>query len=153
MALETTGPPRGELLRVGDSERQAVAQELQDHYAQGRLTWDELDQRLAGAWAARTQADLTPLLVDLPALGGRRAGPQPPAAERRLLDRQRGRGVNAHLLVWFLVLAAAIALVTMTDGLILIPLGILVLHGGRHHHRGHHQAGPRERHGHPNAWS
>ena len=33
-------------LRVGDAEREAVAAELREHYAQGRLTIDDFQRRL-----------------------------------------------------------------------------------------------------------
>jgi hypothetical protein len=32
-------------LRVGDAEREAVAGQLREHYAHGRITHDELDNR------------------------------------------------------------------------------------------------------------
>src|SRR5215469_425100 len=53
-------------LRIGDTEREAVAAELREHYAQGRLTLDELNQRLDAAFAAKTQRDLQRITSDLP---------------------------------------------------------------------------------------
>ena len=41
---------------------------LHAHYVAGRLTHDELDDRVAQAYAARTRGDLASLLGDLPAL-------------------------------------------------------------------------------------
>ena len=55
-------------LRAGDADRQAVVAELQQHYVQGRLTSDELGERVAQALAARTFGDFDQLLADLPAL-------------------------------------------------------------------------------------
>jgi hypothetical protein len=55
-------------LRVGDADRQAVVSELQQHYVQGRLTSDELGERVAQALNARTFGDLSQPLADLPAL-------------------------------------------------------------------------------------
>jgi Domain of unknown function (DUF1707) len=57
----------GSNLRVGDAEREAVAAQLRDHYADGRLTMDELNERLDQAFAAKTQADLRTVTRDLPA--------------------------------------------------------------------------------------
>jgi hypothetical protein len=58
-------PERPEL-RIGDVEREAAVSALGDHYAAGRLTKDEYDERAAVAWAARTNSDLWPLFLDLP---------------------------------------------------------------------------------------
>jgi hypothetical protein len=53
-------------LRIGDADRDAVAAELREHYAHGRLTLEEFNQRLDAAFAAKTQADLSRLTSDLP---------------------------------------------------------------------------------------
>lgn len=53
-------------MRVGDSEREQVAAMLRDACAAGRLTIDELDQRLAHVLDARTASDLEQQLADLP---------------------------------------------------------------------------------------
>lgn len=43
---------------VGDSERERAAVALREHYARGRLTVDELSDRVAGVVAARSQREL-----------------------------------------------------------------------------------------------
>jgi hypothetical protein len=53
-------------LRIGDAERDAVAAELREHYAHGRLTLEEFNERLDAAFAAKTQRDLNRLISDLP---------------------------------------------------------------------------------------
>ena len=53
-------------IRIGDAERTAAAQELGEHFAQGRLTPDEHQERLDRVMDARTAADLTPVFADLP---------------------------------------------------------------------------------------
>src|SRR2546423_14681030 len=53
-------------VRVGDADREAVAAQLREHYADGRLTLDELNERLDQAFAAKTRADLNTVLRDLP---------------------------------------------------------------------------------------
>ena len=53
-------------VRVGDAEREAVAGALREHYADGRLTLEELNERLDQAFAAKTMADLKPVMRDLP---------------------------------------------------------------------------------------
>jgi Domain of unknown function (DUF1707) len=56
----------GSEMRVGDSEREAAAAELREHYASGRLTLDELNDRIDRAFAAKTRGDLDALMRDLP---------------------------------------------------------------------------------------
>lgn len=53
-------------LRVSDAEREAAVTLLREHGAAGRLDVAELEQRVAGAYAAKTRADLGALLRDLP---------------------------------------------------------------------------------------
>jgi DUF1707 SHOCT-like domain len=53
-------------LRVGDAEREAVAAELREHYAQGRLTIEDFQRRLDAALTARTRGELDGLIKDLP---------------------------------------------------------------------------------------
>jgi hypothetical protein len=57
-----TGPD----LRIGDAEREATATELREHYAQGRLTLEEFNQRLEAALKAITQRELNRITSDLP---------------------------------------------------------------------------------------
>jgi Domain of unknown function (DUF1707) len=59
----------GSNIRVGDAERDAVATQLREHYGDGRLTLDELNERLDQALRARTGADLNAVMRDLPSLG------------------------------------------------------------------------------------
>jgi hypothetical protein len=53
-------------LRVGDAERERVADLLAEHHAAGRLTLPELDERLTAIWSARTRDELAAPLADLP---------------------------------------------------------------------------------------
>ena len=61
-----TGPN----VRVGDAEREAVAAQLREHYGDGRLTLDELNERLDLTFAARTYSELNAVTTDLPRAGG-----------------------------------------------------------------------------------
>jgi hypothetical protein len=58
--------PQPHDLLASDAERDRVAEALREHAAAGRLDADELEQRLGLAFAARTRADLAPLVADLP---------------------------------------------------------------------------------------
>jgi hypothetical protein len=69
--------PRG-TLRVGDADRQGVVVELQRHFVDGRLTSDELAERVTQALQARTFGELAVPLGDLPLLPN--PGPLAPLA-------------------------------------------------------------------------
>jgi hypothetical protein len=56
----------GNNVRVGDADREAVAAQLREHFADGRLTHEELNERLDQAFAAKTKADLSTVTRDLP---------------------------------------------------------------------------------------
>jgi hypothetical protein len=58
---------RRALLRASDQDREQVAQRLRTAALEGRLTNDELDERLGAAFAARTYGELDELVGDLPA--------------------------------------------------------------------------------------
>lgn len=62
------GYPAGSL-RVSDADRDAALAELSEHFETGRLTSDELDERIGRAIRARTGQDLADLMADLPAAG------------------------------------------------------------------------------------
>jgi hypothetical protein len=53
-------------LRIGDDERSRAAERLAEHAAAGRLTVEELEQRLERANAAVYARDLQALEADLP---------------------------------------------------------------------------------------
>src|SRR5829696_5418178 len=52
-------------LRATDADRERVADRLRTAAAEGQLTFDELDERLNAAYAARTGRELEPLTADL----------------------------------------------------------------------------------------
>jgi hypothetical protein len=54
-------------LRIGDAERSGAVEALGEHFATGRLTREEYDERATRALEARTAADVAPLFADLPA--------------------------------------------------------------------------------------
>ena len=67
----TTSPA----IRASDAERDQVAGQLQHHYAVGRLTLPELEERVAAAHEARTREQLDALVRDLPSEAERAASP------------------------------------------------------------------------------
>src|SRR4051794_970171 len=56
----------GDLTRASDSERERVVGRLRIGAEEGRLTIDELDERTARAYVARTRGELAELIEDLP---------------------------------------------------------------------------------------
>ncbi|MCW2898220.1 MAG: hypothetical protein JWO67_485 [Streptosporangiaceae bacterium] len=81
-------------MRASDADRDRVATALREHCAQGRISMDELHERLDATYAAKTlgalhdvTADLPEMdLYDLPVPATRRAGMAP----------VHGRGVGLH---------------------------------------------------------
>jgi hypothetical protein len=124
-------------VRIGDAERDAAVSSLGEHFAAGRLTHEEFDERLDLAWAARTQADLDPLFADLPSAPNRPVsgpartvafGPAPRVVSRR--DR-RPRPV-----LGLLVLVALFVVVVTSVPVVLLVLGLVLLSGMFRGHRG-----------------
>lgn len=60
-------------MRVSDQDRDSAVEVLSEHAAAGRLTLDELEERLSVALAARTRSELGALTRDLPGIAGRPA--------------------------------------------------------------------------------
>lgn len=100
-------------IRVSDADRDRVTAQLRDHFAAGRITPGELDERLSAALNAKTFGDLRPLMADLPepvpapprAAHPRPAGPPPWVAHRR-----------GPRLMPLLMLVALVALVAPAGG-------------------------------------
>jgi Domain of unknown function (DUF1707) len=67
--------PRGEL-RVSYEDRDRVAEELRVAAGDGRLTAEELDERLEVALTARTYAELASVTKDLPSAAGGAPAPK-----------------------------------------------------------------------------
>jgi hypothetical protein len=53
-------------LRIGDAERDAAMAQLREHFVAGRLTFDELSERIDFALTAKTQRQIDRLMADLP---------------------------------------------------------------------------------------
>ncbi len=75
------------MLRISDADRNKVAEVLRQAAGDGRIDFDELDERLDATFAAKTYADLVPITVDLPAHVQHHhdAGGQLSAAQRQAL--------------------------------------------------------------------
>jgi uncharacterized membrane protein len=104
-------------IRISDTDRDRAASRLRDHYAEGRLTAEELDERVTAALNARTAGDLRKVMADLPSSGPSQPGPNlPPFAGAPWAYRRRGpRLLPLALFILF--------------ALLLLPGGGLVLFG------------------------
>jgi hypothetical protein len=67
-------------LRISDDDRHKVAEVLREAAGEGRIDFEELDQRLDATYAARTYADLVPITLDLPVQTAAKLPAQPAAA-------------------------------------------------------------------------
>jgi len=76
-----------ESIRVGDAERHACVDSLNQHYAEGRLSKDELDRRQHAALTASTLSDLHLLVEDLPSPAPSVLEPRRPEENLRRLAR------------------------------------------------------------------
>jgi hypothetical protein len=77
--------PRG--ARASDADRERFAEQLHEHFAEGRLSLEELQRRLDLVFAAQTLVDLYELTSDLP-----HPGPKLPRGYEsgRRVTRKRG---------------------------------------------------------------
>jgi len=83
-------------LRVSDADRDRVAERLRGAAGEGRLTADELEERLERALSARTDAELEPLVADLP---------RPAPRERRPRRAWDSEHVRAYVSVSVMLVA------------------------------------------------
>jgi len=81
-------PDKGNL-RASDADRERVAEILREAAGDGRLTMEELDERLDAVYAAKTYAELEPITRDLPQAG---AAPVPATAPAPAGDLSRVGG-------------------------------------------------------------
>jgi hypothetical protein len=70
----------GDRIRASDADRERITARLREHFAEGRLTRDELDERITAALSARTFGDLRAVMTDLP-------DPAPVLPQSRTLPR------------------------------------------------------------------
>jgi Domain of unknown function (DUF1707) len=101
--------PRDPDLRVSQAERDEVVTVLAGHFADGRLTVEEYEERVETALAARTGRDLEPLLEDLPAADR-------PAAPARTRPRREPRSLGAPRVPTRLLAVAAVVVLAIATG-------------------------------------
>jgi hypothetical protein len=78
-------------LRASDQDRDRTAEILREAAAEGRLSMTELDERLDAVYAAKTYAELEPVVSDLP-----RTGTAPvPSPRGGAVDRYGGKPTSS----------------------------------------------------------
>ncbi len=132
-------------IRASDADRDHVTARLREHFAAGRLTPDELDERISAALNAKTHGELRQLMADLPepAPAAPKAAQRPYPPAPPWVVRRRGPRL---LPVILLVLAAlllpgghwlffAVFPVLLVFWLLACLGGIFALSRPRRHHR------------------
>ena len=87
-------------IRAADADRERVASTIQTAGSEGRLTLDEVEERLTAVYAARFTDELRGLTTDLP----RPAPPRPGWPITRAALRHPAVGVHAAVAVTIVVL-------------------------------------------------
>jgi hypothetical protein len=136
-AMEPNRVGRGLPVRIGDIERDGAIAALGDHFAAGRLTRDELDERVDQAMGAKFDADLMALLADLPPSS-------PPQPARKSVSARPVAQVLWSLVPLLLVAVVVTALITGAPWLLWSVFWVFMMtgFGGRRAHmayqRQHH---------------
>jgi Flp pilus assembly protein TadB len=123
-------------LRASDAERERVVTFLREHALLGRLSDDELEDRIGLAYASITVGDLERLIADLPR-GGRTTAPRRPAPrpQHRAMAHRKGPspaliGVGAGaLLLTGLPVALLVGVVAIAVTLVALVFALSVVFG------------------------
>lgn len=119
-------------MRASDADRERVIEALRQHTADGRLTMDEFEQRVGDVFAARTYAELRPVLRELPPLPSPpstddRAGSAGAAARSAMPEVRRRIGSLARPAAIAAVAVVAVTLIAQGAWWVVFPLWWFVL--------------------------
>jgi len=136
-------------IRVSDADRDRVTGQLRDHFAAGRITPGELDERLSAALNAKTFGDLRRIMADLPGpvLAPLGAAPHPLRATPAWAVRRHPRFpplILVALIVALLIPGTGWLLTAFVNVILLFWLMTFVVGAfafGRSRRRCHHHAG------------
>jgi hypothetical protein len=106
-------------MRVSDAERLDVIARLQDAAAEGRLDLDEMSDRIAEAYAAKTWSDLDRLVDDLPEAAEPEPEPEsasPVSLVSALSATIAALGVASAVLSFWTALGVLLGMVTVVAG-------------------------------------
>ena len=127
-AGQTAAAPDGYgRMRTSRADREQAIDTLKAAYVQGRLTKDELDERLGRALAPLTHAELAALTEDLPdglATAGRPRWADQDWADQDMTRLREGNHAEARVLA---TLAAGVMLVALVGNGIGSPLHVLAI--------------------------
>jgi hypothetical protein len=166
----------GPEMRVGDAERAEVADRLAAHFSDGRLDQAEFSERLDRAMRAKTIADLSGLLSDLPGSTPVPAAPAGRRDQRKLLKvqlererlqlkheqrqhRQAERQQRWHSLRWLpfliaIVIAALVIAHTLAHSFTaFLIVGFFVFVWLRHRASGNHRPADKSADDQPDEWT
>lgn len=107
-------PARTLAVRASDAERERTATLLREHTAAGRLSPEELSERLDGAYAARTVGELEALVADLPAVADPAHALTRPA---RSPARERARRRVLHVAGQAAIVSAICVVIWLATGM------------------------------------
>ena len=109
-------------MRASDADRDRVAGALREHCAQGRLTIDELNERLEATYSARTLGELDAVTNDLPE-ADLHFRPVPADQHARPTSAERGGGIYRTGLRAAWATYATVNLIVFTIWLIVAATG------------------------------
>jgi hypothetical protein len=140
-------------IRISDADRERVGARLREHYAEGRLSSEELEERITATFSAKTIGDLRGVMADLPEpelAPPLQARPMPPLGMPPRVVVHRGPRL-LPLLLFALIFAAvlhgagfvafAFLQVALLIWLVTCVLGIVAATRFRRHARRYWQAG------------
>jgi DUF1707 SHOCT-like domain len=128
LAVASATMARRSALRASDADREAIAEQLRNAAAEGRLLADELEHRLGTAFSARTYGELDAVVADLPrdrvVRRARRRSPirlRPATALALVVLFPVALALAAAVVVTLFALITAWAVVVTLAGLVLGP--------------------------------
>jgi Domain of unknown function (DUF1707) len=126
-------------VRIGDAERDRAIASLGDHFAAGRLTAEEFDQRMDQALKARFNEDLEPLFADLP----RTVEPDVQSNANRRPDLHLAWSAMLWMAPLIVIFAVVAAVVLSAPWLVWIFLWVFLISGLFRRRRRYYYYGPR----------
>jgi hypothetical protein len=112
-------------IRASDQDRESAAELLREAYAVGRLSRDELDERVTAAYSAKTCGELRDLTADLPPLAAQTSLPSGTVASWRA-PRRTNRGLPRQM-TWIYALMFGASLCGMITPLAAWVTMVLIL--------------------------
>jgi hypothetical protein len=141
-------------MRISDADREQVTARLREHFAEGRLSSEELDERITTTLNAKTFGDLRHVMADLPepAPVPSQPGQMPPWAGRQVYGYRRGPRLLPLALIAFIAVLilpgagfafAALFKVILLIWLVTCLVGLFAALRFRRNLRRHWQSGQR----------